>query len=72
MNKQVAFEIPKYLQFLLDNKFLGNKTKKGFYEKTAEKDASGRPVILALGFENFGIQSFSKSRYSKFKKCKAN
>ena len=43
-----AFEIPDYLQFLLDNKFLGNKTKKGFYEKTKERDANGRPVILAL------------------------
>jgi len=43
-----AFEIPKYLQFLLDNKFLGNKTKKGFYEKTKERDEKGRPVILAL------------------------
>ncbi len=46
-----AFEIPAYLQFLLDNKFLGNKTKKGFYEKTKERDASGRPVILALNLE---------------------
>ncbi len=43
-----AFEIPDYLQFLLDNKFLGNKTKKGFYEKTNEKDENGRPVILSL------------------------
>ncbi len=43
-----AFEIPKYLQFLLDNKFLGNKTKKGFYEKTRERDQNGRPIILAL------------------------
>ena len=46
-----AFEIPKYLQFMLDNKFLGNKTKKGFYEKTREKDDKGRPVILALDLE---------------------
>jgi len=43
-----AFEIPAYLQFLLDNTFLGNKTKKGFYEKTKERDEKGRPVILAL------------------------
>ncbi|MEL6864019.1 MAG: 3-hydroxyacyl-CoA dehydrogenase/enoyl-CoA hydratase family protein [Bacteroidota bacterium] len=46
-----AFEIPKYLQFLLDNKFLGNKTKKGFYEKTKQRDEKGRPVILALDLE---------------------
>ncbi|MFT5800854.1 MAG: 3-hydroxyacyl-CoA dehydrogenase, partial [Nonlabens sp.] len=46
-----TFEIPKYLQFMLDNKFLGNKTKKGFYEKTKERDDKGRPVILALDLE---------------------
>jgi len=46
-----TFEIPKYLQFMLDNKFLGNKTKKGFYEKTKERDAKGRPVILALDLD---------------------
>ncbi|MBK6933000.1 MAG: 3-hydroxyacyl-CoA dehydrogenase/enoyl-CoA hydratase family protein [Saprospirales bacterium] len=43
-----AFEIPKFLQFLIDNKFFGNKSGKGFYQKTGEKDAKGRPVVLAL------------------------
>ncbi len=46
-----AFEIPKYFQFLLDNKFLGNKTKKGFFEKTKERDERGKPVILALNLD---------------------
>lgn len=43
-----AFEIPKFLQFLIDNKFFGNKSGKGFYQKTDQKDAKGRPVVLAL------------------------
>jgi len=43
-----TFEIPAYILFLLDNKFYGDKSKKGFYEKTKERDANGRPVILAL------------------------
>ena len=46
-----AFVIPKYLQFLIDNKFLGNKTGQGFYKKTAEKDAKGRPVVLSLNLD---------------------
>lgn len=46
-----TFTIPKYLQFLIDNKFLGNKTGQGFYKKTAEKDAKGRPVILSLNLD---------------------
>ncbi len=43
-----VFKVSKSLQFLMDNKFLGNKTGKGFYEKTKEKDDKGRPVVLAL------------------------
>ncbi len=46
-----AFEIPKYLDFLIENKWYGNKSRKGFYEKTKEKDEKGRPVILALNLE---------------------
>ena len=43
-----TFVIPKYFQFLLDNKFLGDKTGQGFYKKTKEKDANGRKIIHAL------------------------
>ena len=43
-----AFSMPKYLSFMLENKFLGNKTKKGFYERTKQKDASGRRIKLGL------------------------
>lgn len=46
-----AFSMPEYLNFMLENKFLGNKTKKGFYERTREKDASGRPIKLGLNLK---------------------
>ena len=42
---------PKFMRFLLDNKFLGNKTGKGFYEKTDKKDAKGKTIINALNLE---------------------
>ena len=42
---------PKFMRFLLDNKFLGNKTGKGFYEKTKEKDANGKTIIKALNLK---------------------
>ena len=56
-----TFEIPKYYQFLLDNNFLGNKTGQGFYKKTREKDANGRPVILALNLETLEYEIPPKS-----------
>jgi 3-hydroxyacyl-CoA dehydrogenase len=57
-----AFTIPKYLQFLIDNKFLGNKSGQGFYKKTGEKDAKGRPVILALNLETLEYTASQKER----------
>lgn len=44
----MAFEIPGYLRFLLDNNFLGRKTGQGFYKKTADLDGKGKPVFLSL------------------------
>lgn len=46
-----AFTMPKYLSFLIENKFLGNKTKKGFYERTKQKDENGRKIKLALNLK---------------------
>lgn len=42
---------PAYMDFLLENKFLGNKTRKGFYQKTKEKDAKGKTIINALNLK---------------------
>lgn len=57
-----TFVIPKYLQFLIDNKFLGNKTGQGFYKKTAEKDAKGRPVVLALNLDTLEYSVSQKEK----------
>lgn len=52
-----TFHIPKFFQFLLDNKFLGNKTGQGFYKKTNEKDDKGRPIILALNLKTLEYEN---------------
>lgn len=44
------------LNWLIENKFLGNKTNKGFYQKTAEKDERGKPIILALDLKTLTYQ----------------
>ncbi|MBL7818060.1 MAG: 3-hydroxyacyl-CoA dehydrogenase/enoyl-CoA hydratase family protein [Saprospiraceae bacterium] len=56
-----SFNIPAYQQFLIDNKFLGNKTGQGFYKKTTEKDASGRPIVLALNLKTLEYAPSVKS-----------
>jgi 3-hydroxyacyl-CoA dehydrogenase len=56
-----SFEIPKYLQFLIDNKFLGNKTGKGFYERTKQKDDKGRSINLALNLKTLEYAPSEKS-----------
>jgi 3-hydroxyacyl-CoA dehydrogenase len=57
-----AFEIPKFQQFLIENKFLGNKSGQGFYKKTTEKDDKGRPIILALNLETLEYAPSQKSK----------
>ena len=41
----------EFMKFLLENKFLGNKTGKGFYEKTSQKDEKGKTIINALNIK---------------------
>jgi len=65
-----TFEIPKYLQFLLDNKFLGNKTGQGFYKRTKEKDEKGRRVILALNLETLEYEPSQKPDLPSLKMAK--
>ena len=65
-----SFEVPNYLQFLLDNKFLGNKSGQGFYKKTAEKDATGRPVVLALNLETLEYAPSVKSKLASLNVAK--
>ncbi len=65
-----AFEVPKYMDFLLENKFLGDKTGQGFYKKTKERDANGRPVILALNLETLEYEPSVKPELSSLKIAK--
>ncbi len=57
-----AFGIPPYLQFLLDNKFLGNKSGQGFYKKLPEKDDQGRTVYHILDLKTQTYQLPEKSQ----------
>ena len=51
----------KVLNFLIENKFLGDKTKKGFYYK--EKDASGNVNRFALDLETLDYRPMQKAKF---------
>lgn len=65
-----TFEITDYLQFLLENKYLGNKSGQGFYKKTKEKDEKGRSVILALNLETLEYEPSQKPDLPSLKAVK--
>ncbi|WP_236975128.1 3-hydroxyacyl-CoA dehydrogenase/enoyl-CoA hydratase family protein [Membranihabitans maritimus] len=41
-------QIPDFLEYLVDNKYLGNKSGQGFYKKTDRKSDSGKTIIEEL------------------------
>ena len=53
---------PDYIEFLLKNKFLGNKSNQGFYKKIDERDEFGRSKILSLDLESLEYRPAIKAR----------
>jgi 3-hydroxyacyl-CoA dehydrogenase len=53
--------VPKHTQFLLDNKFLGNKSGQGYYKKTNEKDENGRTIVHELDLNTLEYRPTQKS-----------
>ena len=49
--QQKSRPVPMYLEYLLEHKYLGNKTGQGFYKKSAEKDANGNTIFDVLDLE---------------------
>lgn len=52
---------PPFLDFLASNKWFGNKSGKGFFYKTTEKGADGKPVILSLDLKTHEYRQDPKS-----------
>lgn len=54
-------EMPDFMDFLLENKFLGNKSGQGFYKKTKDRDESGKSIILSLNLDTLAYENAPKS-----------
>ena len=62
---------PKFMRFLLDNQFFGNKTGKGFYEKTKTKDQNGKTIINVLNFDTLKYEPCKRPKLDIVKSAKS-
>ncbi|TDS10407.1 3-hydroxyacyl-CoA dehydrogenase/enoyl-CoA hydratase family protein [Sphingobacterium paludis] len=53
-----VFQLPAYINNMVENKWLGEKTKQGFYKK--EKDDKGNSVILSLDLKSLSYKEQEK------------
>ncbi len=62
-----AFAIPDYLQKMLENKWLGQKSGQGFYKKVVE---DGKKKFLSIDFETLEYKEDPKPKFDIFEKAK--
>lgn len=62
-----SFSIPDYLQKMLDNKWLGSKTKQGFFKKVI---IEGEKKFFTLDFDTLEYTEDTKPKFSVFEKTK--
>ena len=65
---RASFKLPSYVEKLFENKWLGDKTKQGFYKKT--KDEKGKKVILSLDLKNFEYKTQERFKYASLAQAK--
>ena len=70
VDKANSLTLPKYMEFLVENKFLGKKTGKGFYQRTKEKDEKGKTIYKALNLETLEYEQAIKPKLAAVAKAK--
>ncbi len=63
-------EDPKFMTFLVDNKLFGNKSGKGFYERTKKKDEKGRTIVNVLDLETLEYAPTTRPKLPIVKEAK--
>ncbi len=64
-----VFAIPSFIQHMVDQKWLGDKTKQGFYKKI--KNEKGESVILSLNLQTLEYGEQKKSKFTTLEATKA-
>jgi 3-hydroxyacyl-CoA dehydrogenase len=62
-----AFKIPEYLQKMIENKWLGSKTKQGFFKKVVD---NGKKKFLTIDFDTLEYKEDPKPKFGVFEKTK--
>ena len=65
--KNSAFEIPAYLKSMIEKKWLGSKTKVGFFKKEV---VDGKKKFLTIDFETLEHTEDKRPKFSIFEKTK--
>jgi 3-hydroxyacyl-CoA dehydrogenase len=60
--------LPAFFQTMLDRRWLGDKTRQGFYKK--QKDAEGKEIRLALDWKTLEYQPASRPKLSSLEMAK--
>lgn len=64
-----VFKIPPVIETMLEKKFLGDKTKGGFFKKST--DAEGKRQILELDLKTFEYKQQEKTKFKSLDQAKA-
>lgn len=62
------FDLPDYISKMVDNNWLGSKTKQGFYKKV--KDESGKSQILSLNLNTLEYEPKQKVKFATLEMTK--
>ena len=67
--KREDFRIPDFVQSMMENNWLGDKTGQGFYKKTT--DSSGKREILSLDLNTLTYSAQKKTDFPTLAKTKS-
>ncbi|MCD6544824.1 MAG: 3-hydroxyacyl-CoA dehydrogenase [Flavobacteriaceae bacterium] len=63
------FKLPSYIESMMENKWLGSKTKQGFYKKTV--DEKGKKQILGLDLDTLEYRAPKKAKFATLEMTKS-
>ncbi len=67
--EKALFEVPAFVKKMVENNWLGSKTKQGFFKKTV--DAEGKKVFLALNLKTLEYEPSKKVSFPTLEMTKA-